>query len=126
MPEEILADQESGGQDLELDVNRLSWVEFLECPQLAHLQSGDDKLCLLDSPHTLAYGSKRLSFPLYSSLYKLKTGPDTALINTITPWSHTEAPCSSKRWWEGGLRTHECNGSFSYCDPMGIKKLTHI
>ena len=30
MPEEILADQESGGQDLELDVNRLSWVEFLD------------------------------------------------------------------------------------------------
>ena len=29
MSEEILADQESGGQDLEVGVNRLSWVEFL-------------------------------------------------------------------------------------------------
>lgn len=37
VPEEILADQESGGQDLEVGVNRLSWVEFLECPQLTHL-----------------------------------------------------------------------------------------
>lgn len=116
MPEEILADQESGGQDLELDVNRRSWVEFLDV--LSWL------ICKVGMISSAQFSS--LFLPVQTLQPELKTGPDTALINTITPWSHTEA-CSSKRWWEGGgLQTHECNGSFSKCDPMGIKKRTHI
>lgn len=93
MSEEILADQESGGQDLEVGVNRLSWVEFLECPQLAHLQSGDDELCLLTGHISLWKQMAQLSsliLPVQTLQTELKTGPDTAFINSITPWPHTE------------------------------------
>lgn len=115
MPEEILADQESGGQDLELDVNRRSWVEFLDVLSWLICKVGMISLAQLSS----------LFLPVQTLQHELKTGPDTALINTITPWSHTEA-MFIKAVVVGGLQTHECNGSFSKCDPMGIKKRTHI
>lgn len=66
-----------------------------------------------------------LFLPVQSLQPELKTGPDTALINSITPWPHTEVMLT-KAVVGGSLRTHECNGSFSNCNPMGIKKLTHI